>query len=122
MLRNDLLLVDEVGFAALDDTGTNCCSGSSPPPANAPRSASPSHWPFDQWGRFLPEHAAAVSLLDRLPHHASVVATNGNSYRMCEAPSQRRNHPQSQLTNPTGGDFCLATNGDHAALATFREK
>jgi hypothetical protein len=25
-----------------------------------------SHWPFDQWGRFLPEHTTAVSLLDRL--------------------------------------------------------
>jgi DNA replication protein DnaC len=32
-----------------------------------------SHWPFDQWGRFLPEHTTAVSLLDRLLHHANVV-------------------------------------------------
>jgi DNA replication protein DnaC len=41
-----------------------------------------SHWPFD---RFLPEHTTAVSLLDRLLHHASVVITNGDSYRMREA-------------------------------------
>ncbi len=25
-----------------------------------------SHWPFEQWGRFLPEHTTAVSILDRL--------------------------------------------------------
>ncbi len=25
-----------------------------------------SHWPFESWGRFLPEHATAVSMLDRL--------------------------------------------------------
>ena len=25
-----------------------------------------SHSPFESWGRFLPEHATAVSLLDRL--------------------------------------------------------
>ena len=24
-----------------------------------------SHWPFESWGRFLPEHTTAVSLLDR---------------------------------------------------------
>ena len=44
-----------------------------------------SHWPFDQWGRFLPEHTTAVSLLDRLLHHANVVVTAGDSYRMRQA-------------------------------------
>jgi DNA replication protein DnaC len=37
------------------------------------------------WGRFLPEHTTAVSLLDRLLHHANVVVTAGDSYRMREA-------------------------------------
>ena len=55
----------------------NCCSGSSPPPTNAAPSASPRHWPFESWGRFLPEHTTAVSLLDRLLHHANVVVTGG---------------------------------------------
>ena len=41
--------------------------------------------PFDQWGRFLPEHTTAVSLLDRLLHHANVVVTDGDSYRMRQA-------------------------------------
>ena len=46
-----------------------------------------SHWPFDkvQWDRFLPEHTTAVSLLDRLLHHANVVVTDGDSYRMRQA-------------------------------------
>jgi hypothetical protein len=30
-----------------------------------------------EWGRFLPEHTTAVSILDRLLHHATVVITNG---------------------------------------------
>ena len=48
--------------------------------------ANASHWPFDQWGRFLPEHTTAVSLLDnRLLHHANVVPTDGDSYRMRQA-------------------------------------
>ena len=44
-----------------------------------------SHWPFEDWGRFLPEHTTAVSLLDRLLHHAVIVATQGDSYRMKQA-------------------------------------
>ncbi len=39
--------------------------------------------------RFLPEHTTAVSLLDRLLHHASVVVTDGDSYRMREARARK---------------------------------
>jgi hypothetical protein len=48
-----------------------------------------SHWPFDQWGRFLPEPTTAVSLLDRLLHHASVVVTDGDSYRTRQARARK---------------------------------
>ena len=44
-----------------------------------------SHWPFESWGRFLPEHTTAVSLLDRLLHHRHTVITDGDSYRMKQA-------------------------------------
>jgi len=44
-----------------------------------------SHWPFDQWGRFLPEHTTAAALLDRLLHHATVVVTSGESFRLRES-------------------------------------
>ena len=49
-----------------------------------------SHWPFDAWGRFLPEHTTAASMLDRLLHHAVVIVTEGESYRMREAKTPRR--------------------------------
>ena len=44
-----------------------------------------SHWPFEEWGRFLPEHSTAVALLDRPLHHAITVVTSGDSFRMKEA-------------------------------------
>jgi len=47
-----------------------------------------SHWPFDAWGRFLPEHTTAASMLDRLLHHAVVIVTEGESYRMREAKTR----------------------------------
>jgi DNA replication protein DnaC len=85
LLRNDLLLVDEVGFAPLDDTGAQLLFRFVSAAYERRSLGIASHWPFDQWGRFLPEHTTAVSLLDRLLHHASVVITAGDSYRMRQA-------------------------------------
>ena len=77
LLRNDLLLVDEVGFAPLDDTGAQLLFRVVAAAYERRALGIASHWPFDQGGRFLPEHTTAVSLLDRLLHHASVVVTCG---------------------------------------------
>ena len=85
MLRNDLILVDEVGFAPLDDTGAHLLFRLVSAACERRALGVASHWPFDQWGRFLPEHTTAVSLLDRLLHHANVVITEGSSYRMRQA-------------------------------------
>ena len=85
LLRNDLLLVDEVGFAPLDDTGAQLLFRLVSAAYERRALGVASHWPFDQWGRFLPEHTTAVSLLDRLLHHANVVITAGDSYRMRQA-------------------------------------
>jgi DNA replication protein DnaC len=91
LLRNDLIIIDEVGFAPLDDTGAQLLFRvvAAAYERRAPGIAS--HWPFDQWGRFLPEHTTAVSLLDRLLHHAAVVITSGDSYRMREARAKGGN-------------------------------
>jgi DNA replication protein DnaC len=85
LLRNDLIICDEVGFAPLDDTGAQLLFRVIAAAYERRALGIGSHWPFDQWGRFLPEHTTAVSLLDRLLHHASVVVTDGDSYRMREA-------------------------------------
>lgn len=85
LLRNDLIIVDEVGFAPLDDTGAQLLFRFVAAAYERRALGIASHWPFESWGRFLPEHTTAVSLLDRLLHHANVVITEGDSYRMREA-------------------------------------
>ena len=61
-----------------------------------PQSRDRSHWPFEEWGRFLPAHSTAVSLLDRLVDHNNVVATDGESYRMREARSRTAGRPSNR--------------------------
>jgi DNA replication protein DnaC len=90
LLRAELVIIDEIGFAPLDDTGTQLLFRLVAAAYERRSLAVASHWPFEQWGRFLPEHTTAASILDRLLHHASVVITDGQSYRMRHAQHKRR--------------------------------
>jgi DNA replication protein DnaC len=88
ILRAEFIIVDELGFAPLDDNGAQLLFRFVAAAYERRSLGVASHWPFDQWGRFLPEHTTAASMLDRLLHHAHVVITDGDSYRMREARSR----------------------------------
>jgi DNA replication protein DnaC len=96
LLRHDLLLIDEIGFAPLDPTGTQLLFRFVAAAYEQRSLGTASHWPFDQWGRFLPEHTTAVSMLDRLLHHATVVVTEGESFRMREARARGGGRPATR--------------------------
>ena len=85
VLRHDLVIVVDLGFAPLDDTGSDLHFRFVAAAYEHRSLGVASHWPFESWGRFLPEHTTAVALLDRLLHHATTVVTSGDSYRMKEA-------------------------------------
>jgi DNA replication protein DnaC len=85
LLRNDLVIIDELGFAPLDDTGAQLLFRFVAAAYERRSLGIGSHWPFESWGRFLPEHTTAVSMLDRLLHHCHTVVTDGDSYRMKQA-------------------------------------
>jgi len=88
LLRHDAILLDELGFAPLDDVGTQLFFRFVAAAYERRSLGMASHWPFDQWGRFLPQPSTAASLLDRLLHHAVIVVTEGESFRMKEARSR----------------------------------
>ena len=95
LLRNDLVILDELGFAPLDDTGAQLLFRFVAAAYERRALGIGSHHPFENWGRFLPEHTTAVSLLDRLLHHCHTVITDGESYRMREARSRGRSRPRT---------------------------
>jgi DNA replication protein DnaC len=80
--RNDLIVVDEIGFAPLDHTGCQLLFRLIAAAYERRSVAIASHSPFEQWGRFLPDQPTTVSLLDRLCHHAHIITTSGDSYRL----------------------------------------
>ena len=93
LLRNDLVLVDEIGFAPLDHTGAQLLFRFVAAAYERRSLGIASHHSFEDWGRFLPEHATAVSMLDRLLHHATTVVTTGQSYRMLQARQRTGGEP-----------------------------
>lgn len=101
LLRADLLICDELGFAPLDATGSQLFFRFVAAAYEHKSLAVASHWPFEEWGRFFPETVTATSLLDRLLHHATVVVTSGESFRMREARS--RPAPRATAAPSTAG-------------------
>jgi DNA replication protein DnaC len=85
ILRAEYIIVDELGFAPLDNNGAQLLFRFVAAAYERRSLGIGSHWPFEEWGRFLPETTTAGSMLDRLLHHAHVVVTSGDSYRMREA-------------------------------------
>ncbi len=97
LLRNDLILIDEVGFAPLDETGTQLLFRLVAAAYERRSLGLASHWPFEDGGTFLPIPSTAAALLDRLLHHAVVVVTSGESWRLKEARAR------AQLRMPRHG-------------------
>lgn len=92
LLRADLIVLDEMGFAPLDETGCQLLFRFVAAAYERRSLGLASHQPFDQWGRFLPSHATTTALLDRLLHHAVVVVTEGESFRLREARARGGAH------------------------------
>jgi DNA replication protein DnaC len=59
---------------------------------------------FAGWGNLLGDEVLATALLDRLLHHAEVIAINGRSYRMKERQAERINlsSPSEAVLGATG--------------------
>jgi DNA replication protein DnaC len=88
LLRNHYIIIDELGFSPLDATGTQLLFRFVAAAYERRALGVGSHHPFENWGRFLPEQSTATAMLDRLLHHAIVVTTDGESFRMREAKTR----------------------------------
>lgn len=96
-LRADLLILDELGFVPFDRHGGELLfhliadwyeKGSVPVTTNLA---------FSEWPKvFGGDEKLTTALLDRLAHHATVIATTGRSFR------QRSRDTSEQPASPTG--------------------
>jgi DNA replication protein DnaC len=111
LLRNDMIICDELGFAPLDDTGAQLLFRFVAAAYERRSLGIGSHWPFESWGRFRAHHRRqharpTTAPLPRCRHRRRLLPHE-------TSPSKRRRNPNNKLINPLlSGDIYLATSGD----------
>ncbi len=82
--RYHLLVVDEVGYLPLERAAANLLFALVSRRYERGSIIVTSNRGFEQWGEILGDAMVAAALIDRLVHHATMVALKGKSYRLRE--------------------------------------
>src|SRR5690606_21482369 len=82
LLRNDLVVLDELGYVQFDAAGSDHLFQLIAKAYEHRSLIVTSNLDFQDWGRLFNQPATAAAFLDRLLHHAHVIALRGESYRI----------------------------------------
>ena len=97
--RYPVLVVDEVGYIPFEAEAANLFFQLVSARYERASLIVTSNKPFGRWGEVFGDQVVAAAMIDRLVHHAEVIALKGDSYRLKDrdlgrAPSQpQRNEP-----------------------------
>jgi len=102
LLRADLVIVDELGFAPLDDTGAQLLFRFVAAAYERRALGIGSHWPFDQWAPVPPRahHRGLAAGPAPAPQHRG--RHRGRVAPHAPGPQPRRHTHEQDLSNPEG--------------------
>jgi DNA replication protein DnaC len=89
-LRPSLIAIDEVGYLAYDAHAADLLFQVVSRRYEQKSLVVTTNLPFKQWDTVFPNAACAVALIDRLTHHAEIIAIEGESYRKREAEQAQK--------------------------------
>ena len=96
-----LLLVDELGYVPLSQTGAELLFEVFSQRYERGSTIVTSNLPFDEWTSVFASERLTGALLDRLTHHVHILEMNGESYRLRQ--SKRRQRGSRSAEGPTEG-------------------
>ncbi len=82
LLRNQLIILDEVGYLTLDKIASDHLFQLVSKAYENVSLVVTSNLDFSEWGTLFASPGTAAALLDRLLHHAHVITLRGDSYRV----------------------------------------
>ena len=89
--RNDLIIVDELGYIPLDRVGAEHLFGFFSQCYEQTSLIVTTNLPFAEWPQvFAGDERLAGALLDRLPHHVYILDITGDSYRLKTSLKRRK--------------------------------
>ena len=81
-LKPDLLIIDDMGLKVLPPKSGEILLEIIMRRYENRSTMMTSNRPIEEWGKLLSDVPAASAILDRLLHHAEIIAINGPSYRL----------------------------------------
>jgi DNA replication protein DnaC len=106
-----LLIIDELGYVPLSSTGAELLFETFSQRYERGSTIVTSNLPFEDWTSILGSERLTGALLDRLPHHVSILTMNGDSYRLRQSARRRRsagpeqNQATAELIDPETGEI-----------------
>ena len=96
LARIPLLVIDEVGYIPFDTGAANLVFHLVASRYEAASTIVTSNRAFSRWAEIFSDEVVAAAIVDRLVHHADVIALNGDSYRL---KHRRATRPVAPSTN-----------------------
>ena len=87
-LKPDLLIIDDMGVKMLPRRSGEILFEIIMRRYETRSTMMTSNRPIEEWGKLLQDVPSATAILDRLLHHATVIAISGRSYRLRNPPAQ----------------------------------
>ena len=94
-LKPDLLIIDDMGMKALPKHGAELLLEIIVRRNGLRSTLMTTNRPIDAWGELLGDLPSAGAILDRLLHHAEIIAIEGRSHRLAQRAAE-----QEQAANP----------------------
>jgi DNA replication protein DnaC len=109
-----LLIVDELGYVPLSPTGAELLFETVSQRYERGSTIITSNLPFEDWTSVLGSERLTGALLDRLTHHVTILAMNGDSYRLKQSTGRRRttiraeqNQASPETVDPDTGEITV---------------
>ena len=88
LAKQDLLIVDELGYVPLSKTGAELLFEIFSQRYEQASTLVTSNLPFNEWTEIFGSERLTGALLDRLTHHVHILELNGDSYRLAHSTQQ----------------------------------
>jgi DNA replication protein DnaC len=90
MARYDVVILDELGYVPFDREGADLLFGFITRVYERKSLVVTTNLPFAKWSEVFHDATSAAAVIDRIVHHATVLQTEGSSYRLKTAKARRK--------------------------------
>jgi len=90
LARYDVIVLDELGYVPFDRQGADLLFGLVTKVYEKKSLVITTNLPFARWSEVFLDATAAAAVIDRVVHHATILKTEGESFRLKDARRERR--------------------------------